>query len=223
MTLAKTTPINLLNYKTLIFDCDGVILNSNKVKTQAFYQASLTYGKQPAEAMVKYHVQNGGISRYKKFSYFFEMILGISAEPGAMKSILDAYANYVREGLLTCEITLGLGDLRQKFCDSKWLVISGGDQCELREIFQLRGIDIYFDGGIFGSPDSKEVIFDRELKTETINRPCVFLGDSKYDYEVASKFEVDFIFISAWSEFEGWEDLIRDHSLIHKSFIADLI
>ena len=27
---------NLNKYKSLIFDCDGVILNSNKIKTDAF-------------------------------------------------------------------------------------------------------------------------------------------------------------------------------------------
>jgi len=59
--------LDLANYKTLVFDCDGVILNSNKLKTQAFYQATLPYGESKAQAMVNYHVQNGGISRYRKF------------------------------------------------------------------------------------------------------------------------------------------------------------
>ena len=35
--------INLLQYQTLIFDCDGVVLNSNKIKTQAFYDVAKVY------------------------------------------------------------------------------------------------------------------------------------------------------------------------------------
>ncbi|NLC22432.1 MAG: HAD family hydrolase, partial [Halomonadaceae bacterium] len=30
-------------YLTLVFDCDGVVLDSNRVKTEAFYQATLPY------------------------------------------------------------------------------------------------------------------------------------------------------------------------------------
>lgn len=62
----------LIEYKTLVFDCDRVILNSNKVKTEAFYQSALAYGEQAAQALVEYHIANGGISRYKKFAYFLD-------------------------------------------------------------------------------------------------------------------------------------------------------
>ncbi len=41
-------------YKSLIFDCDGVVLNSNKAKTEAFYKAALPYGEQAASALVEY-------------------------------------------------------------------------------------------------------------------------------------------------------------------------
>ncbi|MFH7588150.1 HAD family hydrolase, partial [Oceanimonas smirnovii] len=58
------------DYVTLVFDCDGVVLNSNKVKTEAFYKAALPYGEAAAQAMVDYHVAHGGVSRYKKFAYF---------------------------------------------------------------------------------------------------------------------------------------------------------
>ena len=50
---------------TSFFDCDGVILNSNKVKTNAFYKIALEYGDESAKKLVNYHIKNGGISRYK--------------------------------------------------------------------------------------------------------------------------------------------------------------
>ena len=68
------------DYSTLVFDCDGVVLDSNKVKTEAFYQATLPYGKSAAQAMVDYHVANGGVSRYKKFTYFLQQIVSSYAE-----------------------------------------------------------------------------------------------------------------------------------------------
>jgi len=60
--------IRYLNeYQTLVFDCDGVVLNSNKIKTQAFYEAAKHFGHESAQALVDYPVANGGISRYAKF------------------------------------------------------------------------------------------------------------------------------------------------------------
>jgi beta-phosphoglucomutase-like phosphatase (HAD superfamily) len=72
--------LSLNRYNTLIFDCDGVVLNSNAVKTNAFYQTTLPYGQAAADAMVEYHVANGGVSRYKKFAYFLESIVPIHAK-----------------------------------------------------------------------------------------------------------------------------------------------
>ncbi|MDX1757946.1 MAG: HAD family hydrolase, partial [Marinobacter sp.] len=68
--------MSLSRYASWVFDCDGVILNSNRVKTEAFYQAALPYGESAARALVEYHVNNGGISRYAKFERFLTTILG---------------------------------------------------------------------------------------------------------------------------------------------------
>ena len=32
------------SYKSIVFDCDGVILNSNSIKTQAFYDTTAFLG-----------------------------------------------------------------------------------------------------------------------------------------------------------------------------------
>jgi beta-phosphoglucomutase-like phosphatase (HAD superfamily) len=61
-------------YKTYIFHCDGVLLNSNIFKTQAFYEAAKKYGEKNAKDFIEYHIKNGGVSRYEKFSYFLSQI-----------------------------------------------------------------------------------------------------------------------------------------------------
>ena len=67
--------LRLSQYKSFVFDCDGVLLNSNSLKTNAFYKSVLKWGSSPANELVKYHVQNGGISRYQKFNYFIDFIV----------------------------------------------------------------------------------------------------------------------------------------------------
>ena len=39
-----------------------------------------------------------------------------------------------------------------------------------------------------------------------IKIPAIYIGDSKYDWEVATSFGIDFLFFSAWTELEGWEE-----------------
>jgi phosphoglycolate phosphatase-like HAD superfamily hydrolase len=219
---------SLYNYKTIIFDCDGVVLNSNKVKTQAFYNTALAFGQAAAERLVKYHVERGGISRYKKFQWFIDNLnkedLAQSKDQPNLDNLLSSYAAEVHKGLRSCQIAEGLTELREKTKNSIWLIVSGGDQAELRELFAERDISQLFDGGIFGSPDSKEVIMSREREQGNIKSPAVFIGDSQYDYTaVESVGDIDFIFVTDWSEFDEYEQFFEEkEDLLIINSLSDL-
>lgn len=199
-------------YSTLVFDCDGVVLNSNKVKTEAFFETALPYGEVAAQQLVDYHVARGGISRYKKFEWFVENVVPSQSGPTS-EELLAAYAVEVRRGLLTCEIAEGLAELKAETPQANWLIVSGGDQQELREVFALRDIAKYFDGGIFGSPDNKGTILAREKENGNISSAALFLGDSRYDYEAATAAKLDFIFLSYWTEFSDWQAYCNNNNI----------
>lgn len=194
----------LSKFSSLVFDCDGVVLNSNKIKTQAFYDVAKVYGHKPAKALQNYHVQNGGISRYSKFEYLLIHIMGKPLNQIELDGLLENFSSEVKSSLLTCEVVKGLEELRANTRHAKWFIVSGGDQAELREVFAQRGLDKLFDGGIYGSPDSKDTILEREIKNQTITSPGLFLGDSKYDYQAAIHAGLDFVFISQWTEVSDW-------------------
>lgn len=214
--------LDIDHYSTLIFDCDGVVLNSNKVKTKAFYQAALPYGEIAAQALVDYHVANGGVSRYKKFNYFLEHIVPGTSSAVTIDNLLSSYAGYVQEGLLNCQIAPNLHKLREKTSNARWMIVSGGDQSELRSIFVERKLAELFDGGIFGSPDTKDEILAREHSNGNISPSALFLGDSKYDYQAAIVAGLDFVFLSAWSEVKDWEDWCQRQEIKHTSDISAL-
>lgn len=209
--------INLLQYQTFIFDCDGVILNSNKIKTQAFYDVAKVYGHKPAQELKEHHMLNGGISRYRKFEYFLINILKKSLEQQELDRLLLSFSQEVKKALLICEVAKNIKELRCKTKNSKWLVVSGGDQEELREVFKKRKLDIYFDGGIFGSPDNKERILENEKNNFNINGKSLFLGDSMYDYQVASAAGMDFIFLNKWTELKNWRDKFSSNAYLDLS------
>jgi HAD superfamily hydrolase (TIGR01549 family) len=195
----------LTEYQTLVFDCDGVVLNSNKIKTQAFYDVAKVYGHEPAQALKDYHVQNGGISRFVKFEYLLTEILKKPLDQTELKQMLDSFAHEVKKALMTCEVAEGLAELREQTKHANWLIVSGGDQEELREVFKARDLNHYFNGGIFGSPDTKNTILAREIANGNIRQAALFLGDSKYDYQAAKKAGLDFVFMSQWTEVEDWQ------------------
>jgi len=214
---------DITEYRTLVFDCDGVVLNSNKVKTQAFYEAAKEHGHDAAQALVDYHVQNGGISRYAKFHYFATDILKQEFDKALNLDLLEKFAQAVKDGLMKCEVAEGLDELRKKTKQANWLIVSGGDQAELREVFSKRNLDHYFDGGIFGSPDSKDTILKREIINSNINPSALFLGDSKYDYKASSEAGLDFVFLSDWTEVNDWPSFIENLNLKQKGNLKGLL
>jgi len=198
---------NIDTYKTIIFDCDGVILDSNDIKSQAFYELALPYGKKEAELLVGYHKKNGGVSRHRKIEYFFEYILKYPNNKTRVVETVDLFGRLVSDKLLTCPMTAFCEDfLNRLMPDATKIIISGGLESELNFVFRKRGLDGYFKG-IFGSPRSKEEILNAlKIKKELI-LPAVYFGDSRYDYEMAKLFNMDFVFMSDYSEFDGSREL----------------
>ena len=218
-------PVDITQYKTIVFDCDGVVLNSNQLKIQAYHDVALHYGASESQAkvLVDYHILLGGISRYTKFEYFLREILKQPVTEAAMQQLFDAFGSEVERLLSDCEIAPGLQALRESTPNVRWMVVSGGDQIELGKIFRQRHIAEYFEAGIFGSPDDKDAIIARELATGNIATPALYLGDSKYDHVAATNGGLDFIFMSGWTDFDGWQEYCSTHGIKVLNSIDDLL
>ncbi|MNE30006.1 hypothetical protein D3C80_1235030 [compost metagenome] len=107
----------------------------------------------------------------------------------------------------------GLTELRAATPDARWLIVSGGDQAELREVFAQRGLADMFDGGIFGSPASKDEILSSQLANGNILPRALFIGDSRYDHVASAGAGLDFLFVSQWTEFSGWQAYCQENAL----------
>lgn len=214
---------NITEYSIIAFDCDGVILNSNKIKTEAFYKLALDYGEDEARMLLAFHIKNGGISRYKKIDYFFSEILMRQPQIDERQFLLEKYANYVKKRLITCEVDESIKLLREITSSSSWMVVSGGDQLELREIFSIRHLDVLFNLGIFGSPTPKEDIICLPLNKGFDSNDILFIGDSAYDYKVASSIGADFVFVHHWTEMLNWPDFVKANNIKCIESLRDLI
>ena len=210
------------SYPSMLFDCDGVILNSNAVKTEAFRKVGQQFGNAAADAFVDYHVANGGVSRQVKFSYLLESIVSRPADSESVDALCRQFSGEVVERLRHCEVSRGLQRLRKMSGSSRWYVVSGGDQAELRQIFAERELAPMFDGGIYGSPTAKTELLARIKSHTDWQAPGLFLGDSRYDWQVANEHGLDFIFVSGWSEFKDWQDFCEAHSISVVEYLDEL-
>jgi len=211
-------------YKTLIFDFDGVILDSNSIKTRAFYEVALPFGEEAASELVRYHTAHGGISRFVKFEHLFKVILKKDDYFNAVQNAVSAFAAICKRELLVCPEAPGIREFMKHLPEgSTRMVVSGGAQDELRMIARERGLVSYFHA-VFGNPDTKFDIFQRELDAGRIAHPFLMFGDSKLDYEVTKAFGGDFIFMSGLTEFKDHEAFFRNKARVRTArFFTDFL
>ena len=209
----------------MVFDCDGVVLNSNVVKTEAYFRTAKNLGAtdDQAQALVDYHVKLGGISRYYKFDWYVREVLKKPVTDAAIKALLDGFSQELTMGLMQCNLAKGIFDLREATPNAKWSILSGGDQQEIRALFAKRKIAHLFDGGLFGSPDNKDEVLAREKSNGNLQFPALFLGDAKYDFEAASRAGLDFIFLSDWTEVPYWQAYCAQHKITVLDNISQLL
>ena len=200
-------PFRPESYDLFVFDCDGVLLDSNGIKSQAFFDVAHRFGQDQAERFVAYHKLHGGVSRQEKFKYFVAEILGV--DPGDREALetelVEAYAQICREGLETCSMIPGV----QAFLTGlpakvRNYVVSGGAQTEVRHALEIRQLDRFFSL-ILGNPKSKEKNMQHLFDTESLAGRGAYFGDARLDMELAQQFGLDFVFVSGASEWTAAE------------------
>jgi phosphoglycolate phosphatase-like HAD superfamily hydrolase len=193
-------------YSTWIFDCDGVLLDSNKLKSEAIFEAVEHFGDGLAAEMVKIHKRNAGRPRRESFEQFFFAVLGQENCADEVDRLMTRYSELVADRLGNCPQAPELEPLLRYLSERSALyVVSGGEQDEVRTAIENHGLDRYFSG-IYGAPFPKMQILAEKLADGTFQPPCLFVGDSRYDYEVAAQNGIDFIFVHGWSDFHGWRE-----------------
>jgi phosphoglycolate phosphatase-like HAD superfamily hydrolase len=209
----------------VLFDCDGVILDSNDLKTDGFRRAVETYDISAVDAFLEFHRQNGGLSRYVKFEHFFRNLVRLSDYQAAMEEALERFAQATRNALLDCPLIPGSTELLRQLneADVPCFVVSGSDQHELRDVLSERRLDWYFQD-ILGSPATKlanvKTVLDG-LAGMPVSGAVMF-GDALVDMETAEQCSLTPVFVSSRSQWadgpalcqqRGWSQIADFNSL----------
>ena len=183
-----------MNYKHLIFDFDGVLVESNEIRFDGFRSLFCNYPSYEVEKLIQFSRANGGLSRYKKIRYFFEEILNEPISVDNIQALAKQYSNLVKQKVISAEPVIGSLEFLSSYkgkCD--FAIVSGSDQEELREVCQVRRISDYFVE-ILGSPEGKESnLLLLMARMHWRKESCLFIGDSINDLTAAKACGIDFL------------------------------
>ncbi len=194
-----------LDHEVVVFDCDGVLLDSNGLKIDAFRQTLElnSFAPELVAAGSIWQSKSFGTSRYRLFA---EMLGGRFGEPPevSLEKLLDDFGRLCAAGYLAVPETPKLRSALSVLSrHSKLYVASGSDEAELRSVFQRRSLAAFFDE-IYGSPPSKIDSIHR-VKSAFMSAGgnpdarMLFVGDALADLEAAQATGCDFVFMAPYS------------------------
>jgi phosphoglycolate phosphatase-like HAD superfamily hydrolase len=202
----------------VIFDCDGVIFDSNSLKIQAMRESLelLKFDKALVDDCCDFFSSNFGKSRYFHVRHFVENLLPLEQHKyeGYYEKILNEYAKRCKILYLEASLTPGIENFLISL-DAKCYIASGSDECELKGVFKARDLSPYFSG-VFGSPNAKTQIVRRIIE-ENKGATCLMIGDASSDLSAALDNGIDFC---AYVPFSNVRDsLIKETQLQGFAFV----
>lgn len=184
---------------TILWDFDGVILNSMSVRDLGFRMIFEKYPKSKVEELIQYHRINGGLSRYVKIRYFYEEILKLSITEKLVTDYAQKFSEIMKVKLIDTQnlIEETVVFIKKNHSKYNFHIVSGSDQVELRYLCQKLDISQFFIT-IEGSPTPKNLLVKNLLNHYQYKKSKVCLiGDSLNDYEAAASNNIDFIAFNA--------------------------
>ncbi len=170
----------------IIFDCDGVLLESVDAKTRAFARIGAAFGPEAERRLVRYHEQHGGVSRYKKFEWLYTEVLGREISPEESARLGALFEEYSLDEVNRCPLVPGVQEVLDAWSGRVPLyVASGAPHEELVRVLESRGLAGRF-AGIYGSPPGKAELLRNILRESGVHpADAVMIGDSSTDQYAA--------------------------------------
>lgn len=188
----------MTNDEIYIFDCDGVLMDSNERKVQFFIDAIIGAGgsdKFAQAAGIEFRL-NFGRTRSEHFKSI-KSLPSCNLNENELESARVAYSRKIQTLYMTCSVIPTTFDFLEVCSADQVYVVSASDEGELRASLPLRFKNVK-KSHIFGGPKSKtQNLLD--LTTRMAGVKSVFFGDAIKDAEAANAAGVRFVGLSKYS------------------------
>jgi phosphoglycolate phosphatase-like HAD superfamily hydrolase len=180
--------------RAVVFDFDGVILESADIKTDAFCELFAHLGPSMVARVREHHLANLGISRFVKFDWIYENIVREPLAEPARLELGDRFAAIALRKVLECPFVPGAEAALEALADRYPLfVASGTPQAELDRVVEARGLGGRFRE-VWGSPREKpHILADIAARHELRRDEILFVGDGASDARAAAEAGTHFL------------------------------
>ena len=216
--MAKFKELSVDSYDVFLFDLDGLILDSLPLLTDAIVESVSSYtNRDTFEEFNQYSKAHPGVSRFEKFSYFFDNIeTGHEKEKG-MQSALQNFERLAFNARLTARISDGILPLIEKIKLKKIYLSTNCSFTSLPKVLQHHNLDVVFNSNAFGTPPHKNE-HARKISAENQYSSILSISDSSPDATCAKENGFDFLFIEEFAVDQGEWVTEKDFKL--KSLIS---
>lgn len=182
-------------YTNILWDFDGVIIDSEKIREEGFYKIFECFPVDQVEQLMDFHRNNGGLSRYVKIKYFYEKIIKKDISEADIIKIANDFSNIMLSKLINPALLIedSLCFIKSNYKFYNMHIVSASDQTELRHICSKLNIEKHFKS-IHGSPETKiNSVKNLIERNKYVKSECVLIGDSFNDKEAADTNNISFI------------------------------
>ena len=181
--------------KNILFDFDGVIMDSMPVRDFGFREIFKGFDEQLVEKLIEYHNINGGLSRFVKIKYFYEELLGRSIENLEINEYANRFSEIMMEELIKKKYLIeeSVEFIKSNSNNYKLHIVSGSEEKELNYLCRMQGLADHFIT-IEGSPTPKNVLVKKYIRKnmDTAEKKTILIGDSINDYEACQDNNIAF-------------------------------
>jgi len=191
------------NLRVLILDFDGVVIESNAVKTEAFEYVFARFPEY-AEAMMAFHHAHVSIDRFVKFRRLAEL-MGKEKDAGFLTEIAESFSAQVRSAMLKVPLVPGADSFLDKaVANMPVYLASVTPERELFDVLNKRNLAHWFLE-VYGCPPwtKPEAIRDILSREKIGPSGALLIGDSAGDQRAARETGINFLGRDSGLEFDS--------------------
>ena len=180
--------------RVVILDFDGVVLESNGLKTEVFREVFARYPPH-LEAMMEYHLRHQSASRYAKFEHLVHERLGRMGDQELIDSLAAEFSDRIQARMATCPWVPGAQALLERVAPVVPVYLASvTPQEEIDRTVVQRGLSRYF-ARVYGCPpwDKVRAIQDIIGARGGVSDGVLLVGDSAGDQRAAAAAGIEFV------------------------------
>ena len=180
--------------KNILWDFDGVIFDSMKIKSDGFMELFKEHDELSLKKMEEYHYLHGGVSRFDKIRYFYTDILGKKISEDEVLALADKFAQIIEKKLFNRRnlIMDSVDFIKNNHQDYNFHIVSGAEHGELNQVCETFDLSKYFLT-IEGSPTKKDILIKNILEHYGYEKSdTILIGDAITDYNASQKNGIGF-------------------------------